>query len=349
MKRICLIGYLHCHGGIQRNIVNIGNALSDSYEVVFINLESKLFIPYRYNSNIRVVTVGASNHLLEFIYLYRILKEIKPDVVIGFWLLNAIYVALLKPLFSYKCIYSERNDPTNPEYGNLLKCARYLFISSIDGFVFQHNAARNTFNEYVKNKSVIIPNCVIVNGYEKQKYSKNLCKFITVGRLHRQKNHKFLITEFKKVVNKYPEATLDIYGDGNLRSELSDLIKKNNLENNVYIHGATKAIYNIMMRSDAFVLTSLYEGQPNVLLEAMAIGVPSLSTNFSCGGVDEIIENGKNGIIVYDDDKLSETICWMIENPSLCNEMGKNAKIIKERLSEDIIIRMWKRYIESFI
>ena len=98
-----------------------------------------------------------------------------------------------------------------------------------------------------------------------------------------------------------------------------------------------------MKKAKVFVLSSFYEGFPNVLCEAMHAGLPCISTRCECGP-SELIDDGKSGFLVPigDVDVMSEKIMALIENEGLRNELGKNAEIATERLKLEIICRKWR-------
>jgi len=128
-------------------------------------------------------------------------------------------------------------------------------------------------------------------------------KFISVGRLIETKNHKLLISAFRKCVKFDSDVHLDIFGDGPLRSELEELVKSYELENNITLHGFVKNISEHYLKSDVFVLTSTSEGFGNVLTEAMSYGVPVVSTDCP-SGPSEITDDGVFGILVDNKSEL---------------------------------------------
>lgn len=336
------------HGGIQRNIVNISNYLCHDYKIYIINFDDECEIAYELNKNVEVISLSTNGHWNELVAMKACFSKIKPDLVIGFWLLNAIWAAFLKKIYHYKCIYSERNDPSNPEYGLLLRLARLIGFHFIDRFVFQHRKARDFFGSKIAKRSAIIANAVDLHNVKpKSVYSRSIKKFISVGRLHLQKNQSLMIEVFSDLINENNDLgnlTLDIYGNGELYSNLMCDIKRFGLVNNIHIHKAQTGIYQIMSEADAFLLTSSYEGMPNVLIEAMSLGLPCISTNYSCGGVDEIIDNGKNGMIVEVNNKnqLRQAIRKLCSNPAMAIEMGNNAKKIRRKHDPDYIMTKWK-------
>jgi glycosyltransferase involved in cell wall biosynthesis len=107
--------------------------------------------------------------------------------------------------------------------------------------------------------------------------------FINIGRLHEQKGQKYLIRSFKQVVDYKKDSKLVIIGDGELKNEMHNLIRDLNLEKNVFLLGRKDNVYKYLARSNCFVLSSLWEGLPNTLIEALAVGLPAISTDCSTG------------------------------------------------------------------
>jgi glycosyltransferase involved in cell wall biosynthesis len=119
--------------------------------------------------------------------------------------------------------------------------------------------------------------------------------FVTVGRLSPEKNHARLIRAFAQVHERHPDIRLVILGGGKLEQDLQELVVTLGLESYVTLAGQVDNPYAIMAESDCFVLSSDYEGQPMVILEARTLGLPVITTAFSSVG-DSVTEDA--GIVV---------------------------------------------------
>ena len=235
------------------------------------------------------------------------------------------------------------------EYSNFLmrKIVCHLYKKA-DGFVFQTEDAKKYFDGIIKCESKIIPN-PINPKFIKEPYSKTRKKnIVTVGRLEEQKNHELLIDAYKEVVKDFPEYKLLIYGDGSKREKLESIIKDNKLEKNVILMGKKDDIENEIYDASLFVLSSDYEGMPNALMEAMALGLPSISTDCPCGGSKMLINNEENGILVKTGDKkdMAKAINRLIENKELCKKLSNNSYKIKDEYSIENIQEKWLSFIE---
>ena len=120
--------------------------------------------------------------------------------------------------------------------------------------------------------------------------------FIAVGRLTKQKNFIYLISEFKKFLNIYPNEKLYIFGDGELKKKISNQIKSNGMSDNIKLCGHTQNIYKYMLESKAFILSSLWEDPGFVMIESAMCNLFVISSNCK-NGPKEFLLNGKAGLI----------------------------------------------------
>ncbi len=156
----------------------------------------------------------------------------------------------------------------------------------------------------------------------------------TVGRMTAQKNHIMFLDAARKIKNDHHEFHFVIVGDGELRQLLERKISEYNLNDSVTLTGPRTDIPRVLKAFDLFVLTSLWEGLPNVIMEAMCVGLPVVAANV--GGVCELIRSGENGLLVEKDD-LQGLMCGirtLIADPERRGAMAKSAqKTIEDRFS----------------
>jgi len=184
------------------------------------------------------------------------------------------------------------------------------------------NAINKNFN-VAKNKILVIYNGVDIeriNGLKNDKiedewFENNTLKILSVGNLVEPKGQEYLIKAFKIVNEKGIKAKLIIIGEGYLRKELENLIKKLGLEDDIVLPGHIKNPYKYMKNSDIFVLSSIIEGFGCCIVEAMVCGIPVIATRCP-SGPDEIITNNVNGILVpaKDEMALADAIIEIISN-----------------------------------
>lgn len=235
----------------------------------------------------------------------KYLNTYKPEALISF-LYHSIVLMRIASIFSHVPIHisSFRNAKVDTKFRSfIMKVTDYLS----DCMVI--NSTQYELDISKPNKSYVILNAIDIdyynNNYDKESVlitpyindeKVNYFKWITVGRLDMQKNYPMLLKAFKGVIEKYPHTTLRIFGEGKLKTELVSLVNKYNIQDNVEFCGVTTEILNEYIVSDAFVISSSWEGFSNALMEACATGLPSVSTNVS--GATEMIQDRKTGYIV---------------------------------------------------
>ena len=147
-----------------------------------------------------------------------------------------------------------------------------------------------------------------------------------VGRLGWKKGYEHALRAFAHVSQAHPGARLDIIGDGDLRDELPALARELGLADSVRFLGQRDDVAERMRGFDCYVLSSVIEGMPNALLEAMAQGCAAVTT--SAGGSAEVVEDGKSGLVVPpgDADRLAEAISRVLQDPAFAKELGTAAR-----------------------
>lgn len=164
------------------------------------------------------------------------------------------------------------------------------------------------------------------------------------------KNFSSLISAWKYVIERHADWTLEIWGEGELRTELEEQIRNNQLTNNIFLKGYTYDIFSPLYEASIFTLTSLFEGLPLVIIEAMSCGVPVVSYACPCGPQD-IIADGHDGFLVpvNNEKVLADRICRLIEDKELRKEMGKAARLKAEQYDIKNIIPMWMELFNQLI
>lgn len=169
-----------------------------------------------------------------------------------------------------------------------------------------------------------------------------------MGRLSEQKHFDLLLQAFANLKDAHPEWTLTILGEGELRSQLEDLRDRLGLKDRVYLPGVVKNPHDFLRQADFFVMSSLFEGFPNAICEAMACGLPVISTDCP-SGPREIIREGIDGILVPTEDvsALTAAIQKLMLDQALRQDLGRNALEITERFSLERIMGMWDEILQE--
>lgn len=279
-------------GGAERVISTLSNEFIRRGHNVFIVMLSKEATEpfYKLESQISLVYLSKNIDLkVNFFKKAKLLKyvliEKKPDVVISFLSYVCIYTwwALKGTKIPY--IVSERNDPNQRQIIKQ-KLLNMSFRKSC-GCVFQTEDSMKWYKKIAKSKSIVIFNPVNLY-FLPNKPTKAKDQILYVGRFNEQKNLFMLIDAFKAFKTIYPQYILKMYGDGQLKSAIIDYVKKQDLYNDVIIAGSSNRWMKDECDSKMLVLSSKYEGMPNVLAEALCLGIPAVSTNCPIGGPKEL-------------------------------------------------------------
>lgn len=360
MKKIKVMFYINgiYGGGAERVMTNLASSFAISGNDVILVTSFYRENEYELNPYVKRISLEETEikeswikrNVSRVLKLRKLCKKEKPDVLISF-MAEPNYRALVSTIgLPVKNIISVRNDP-DYEYGGCIGkfLGKYL-LPIADGCVFQTEDARKWFPEKLQRKSKIIFNMVKEDFYQTT-YSPLQEHIVACGRLEKQKNFDLLIEAFTVVVKKYPKATLHIYGEGSLKEELQEKIKKNGMDKKIRLMGATQDIPQVLSEAAVFILSSILEGMPNALMEAMAVGVPCISTDCPCGGPKVLIEPGKNGILVKNNDlaEMINAIELMLQNPDEAYLMGQRAKERANMFKGQFIIQAWQEYMEKTI
>ncbi len=207
------------------------------------------------------------------------------------------------------------------------------------------NAVAQYYQEHKLPKGLcrVIPNGIDVNRfpasqtsslYQELGWVDDEVVFAAIGRLVPAKNQKVFVESMAQVIAKHPQARALILGQGPLEKELKQQIEDLGLQGKVVMPGVRHDMPQILAGLKAVVFTSQREGLPMVLLEAMASGLPVVST--PVGGVPEVLRNDENGWLIAENDvtATTERLCWMIDHAEAVQQAGKTAqKLIRDTLS----------------
>ena len=347
-------------GGAERVVSVLANKLIKKYDIDIL-VQSAIPIDYDIDKKVQILSLSKQRkksviirNFQRLVNTKKIIKREKPDIIVTFLPTPSYRVLFFKnKIKNIPIIVADRNDPKQ-EYKSFIDkiLMKWLYKRS-DGFVFQTKEQQQFFTEKIKEKSTIIYNPIkdefIDNDSEM--YVDKEKTIISVGRLTSQKNQKILIDAFSKIVQKYPDYRLKIFGKGELEETLKKQIKELNMESKVELCGVSDNIKEELRKAEIFVLPSDYEGMPNALIEAMAVGLPVISTDCPCGGSRELITDRVNGILipVNSIENIEKNIELLIEDKELALQLGNEAKRIKDILNADKIVKQWEEYINFIL
>ena len=259
--------------------------------------------------------------------LRSIIKQYKPDLIHA----HDVRASILAAKFSRSCriishihanhmglrkitLKSLLYFITLPKYKHIF----WVSQSAYDNFYFK-NA--------VKNKSSILYNTVNIQDIQKRAAAdQNTYTFdvVYLGRLTYQKNPQRLIEVMKLCIDKIPHLQCAIIGDGELRQEAEALIRQHGLENNIHLLGYRNNPAKILQSAKVMLLVSRYEGTPMCALEAMALGVPIVST--PTDGMCELVDDGETGFLSNNDSLLAEHVVNIVNDIDLYRTLSTHTK-----------------------
>lgn len=311
--------------------------LSDQVELIHLNCEQR-----HQGMNALKRTAGRIRDIRAAI------KQSGADVVISFMSDTNIDVCFAAWGLKVPVIVSERNDPAVDPASRAKQLMRKLAYCRANGFVFQTPDAQAYFNNRIQEKSCIILNPLTGQLPSPHKGERDK-RIVAVGRLNKQKNFPLLLRSFAAFAKNYPDYTLEIYGEGNLEAVIRADLEEKGLQDKVIMKGFCKDVHSRIKSAAFFVMSSDFEGMPNALVEAMALGLPCISTDCPCGGPRMLIQHRENGLLcpVGDSEALLQAMEQMAGDPAAAAAMGEKAQQIIHRVRLDGVADQWVSYINE--
>ena len=356
---------LNIVGGVSAVTVRKANALAEipDNEVWIITCcDDSLLSFFPVSDKVNLVGVNCTNDLPFPINLFLLpwqlfrlrrkvkvlFRQIHPDIVVSTPRIEKWVVAFLKGKWSRVIEYhGTKHFRVMKAYSFSKKIGAHIaeFFNYGINAIFFDRVVISTHEDKETNwkgndRVVVIPNPTSIQPSRGSLLETK--RVIAIGRLVYEKKFDSLIRAFACVVDRFPDWKLDIIGEGYERQSLEKQIVRLSLEDNVFLRGTQTNLPDWLSQSSIFVMTSLYEGLPLVLLEAINYGLPVVSYDFPCGPKD-VITNGQNGFLVHwrDESELACKICQLIEDVELRKKMGAAAYERAKDFSAEKIIDMW--------
>ncbi len=353
-------------GGAERVVLNIANNIDRSKfsKIKLILFEKAGIFLNDLSDDIEVIAIKRQYHKyglqwLIVLQLARLIRIEKPDVIISFmWYPNLITI-ISKLLSKYKgrLILSERASLylSFGFVGNLLRrfAMRYLYSFSDVLVVNSKGLADQIKTKYpfLSNKLQVIYNPVDIGRLKELSkeevlhpwFKESVPIIVGVGRLGPEKGFDYLIRAINILVDSGEQCRLILIGKGKEESLLKAIASELKISDRVFFAGLQRNPYKYMSRASVFVLSSLSEGFPNVLLEAMALGVPPIATRCQTGP-EEIIKHGENGLLVpvADENALAEAIRELLRNDELREKIALSAKKKAQEFDVKYIVKKYE-------
>ena len=377
MKKISILSLHLGYGGIEKCVVNLANVLCKRYQVeiaVSYQLYEKSVFPL--DSKVKVV------------YLNKNLKP-NHDAIRKALKTKNIWKIIKEGIYSLKVLYYRRKTMINYIShcdSDVIISTRDIFNYWVSGFAkegvlkigWEHNHfhgdlkyANKIYNSAKKLDYLVLVSSDLQKYYEKRlRHTSCMClmipnaidklpstlsplkekRFVSVGRLSKEKGFMDLLMLYKEVLNLYPDWRLDIVGDGPEKEILEKYIIDNSLDKMVKLHGfqGKEYIDSLLEKSSIYLMTSYTESFGIVLIEAMSHGVPCIAYD-SAEGAREIIMSGENGYLIKNRnmDAMKRKISDLVDNYEQRKEMGKKARESVKKYTSDVVSEEWFTLIEE--
>lgn len=302
------IGFLKeslCLGGTERSAANISKLIEKDYDLSFI-LFNGADVKYSYGGNLIDIKAPPKKSFIgkvinSFIRYFRVKKVIKQKEI------DILYEFLsIGNMLSYVSYKKTKRIISARDFGRIQRDTKLFHkaLSKADAMICNSEYIKNYYlTKYPNDKEKVFTVYNIIDGEEiayqsKQETEKEFVDFINnhkkivsvTGRFCKEKGFEYMLAAFAKAIRNI-DLGLVMVGDGGLKEKYSEIIQKLAIENKVYFTGFQNNPYKYMAKSDIFVLSSLSEGFPNVLAEAMSLGLPVIATNCYSGPAEILRED----------------------------------------------------------
>ena len=333
-------------GGVEKNLFLISNFLIKKINNISIITISNKF-KNKFDKKIKLIFF--SNNFFNyfgrrkkfFLCLFLLFLEILKDKnILVFSFQGNIYCTLLCKILGVKVIVRSNTSPEGWSqnifkhffFKTILSSANKIIVNSIDfkkQFKKRYNIKATCIYNPLNKKEILNKSKEKTQSY----FGKNCLKIINVGRLIDQKDQMTLIKAINLIKEKIKINAL-IVGNGKEKNNLLSFIKKKKLNKIIKIISYKKNPYPLIKHSDIFILSSIYEGLPNVLLEAICLKKFIISSNCPTGP-REILDNGKGGLLFKSKNhrELAKKIIYFHKNKKKCFIMNKNSQLGLERFN----------------
>lgn len=362
-KHILFFIFSMSGGGAERVTANLANHWAGKgHRVTIVTLKDASHDVYDLEPTIDRVSLGLDggspsvfaaviNNFRRIHALRRCLRELRPDVAIAMMPMANSMLALSGRSGAETRMGSERAYPPHFPLGTFWEAVRRQSYRKLDHIVAQTPKMRDWIVENTSASSVVVIHNPIPyplpSSTPEILPSDHLTKgrkaLLSVGRLTPQKAYDRLLRAFADLAGKFPEWDLAIVGEGPLRTQHEELAEELGIRDRVKLPGQVGNLADWYRRADLFVLTSKFEGFPNVLAEALAHGLPAVSVDCDTGPRD-IIRDGVDGLLVPQNNHgaLVNGLEQLMNDAETRKAYGERATSIRDRLAIDKIAAQWE-------
>lgn len=361
MKILFFVSSMHA-GGAERVAATLATAWAARGDTVTLaptfTKKGQLF--YRLGRSVKLVWLADRMGWLgktrlaglrKLFAIRRLVKETQPDVIVSFLTNVNVMVLLAAGRMGVPIIVCERTNPAvSTSAGRRLPALRRYTYPQATIVTLQSQDSVQAFANMVPGirELAVIPNPLppeLLNAPRTRVAKTPTARYrlVAMGRLVDFKRFDALIGVFAQLAAQYPEWDLYIWGEGPSRPQLLTVIQDAGLEARVFLPGRTDDPWTELAAGDIFVLTSQVEGFPNVLLEAMALGLPCVTVDCP-SGPREMSRDGQDALLVPVDDQaaLQNALVQLMGDPALRDVLGRHAAAsVSSRYGLPEVLALW--------
>ena len=343
-------------GGVEKNLFIVTNFIArhKEYEVFLLTANKNKNKKFSKKINFISPSTNFWNNQPRFFKTLICIKllffKIKPGKILIFSFQSNLFAILLAKILRLKVIIRSNTDPSGYIFNIFKKIIFKLIFSKADEIIVNSNEFKINLKKKLNVSSQLIYNPFKIKKLKKKFFLNNkVLNIVNIGRLTDQKNQITLIKAINLINNKFPIRCL-IIGKGDSSLELNNYIKSNNLDKNIKLSGYKKNPWTSAKKYDVFVLTSKYEGLPNVLLEAINENKIVISTNCA-SGPKEILNDNKGGFLFPVDNhiKLAKILDYIYYNKKIAYKKNKIAKKSLLKFNYTINLKKYKNIIDKYL
>jgi len=338
-------------GGSERVISVLSNLYSKQNIAVSVISMNDTGCYYEFDDNVNIEYISSEKKspikIIKSVFkLIKVIKKSNTDIVVAFGESSSLYGIITKFFIRKPLAIAIRQNPMQLKF--YIRFLIIIFYRFADFLILQTKFQKKWSDKHFKNLHKKILNnpikiASIVNPYLE---SEKSIDFLAVGNIKWEKNYTDLILAFNNIKNKISNKA-QLHCAGRYFTEkdkiaITELINKCELNDRVVMLGSVDDVGALYRKAKIYVISSLHEGMPNALLEAMSNGIPSISSNWP--GVSNIISNNENGMIVplKDIDALSEMMLELYNNEELRHQLSKKSYLeVNKNFSEKIVGQKW--------
>ena len=319
-------------------------------------------------NDVQILAANATNLWFFLPSLLKNIKRVSPDVVFsidGGVNIPLSILAFFHPFRKWKCILSERNilfpPGKNKLKRSLMLIAKRIFYRFANVLTAVSGGVREDMEKKLSiaaHSIKVVYNPVVEKSMLQQaqetvdhpwfQSNREVPVIVHAGRFVYQKDHATLVNAFSLLRKKIP-CRLFLLGDGPLSESIKQMVVEKGLNEDVYLAGFDLNPFKYFSKCDLFVLSSIHEGMPGVLIQAMACGAPAVSTDCPSGPNEIIDKTGENGILVpvRDAEAMANAMYKVLKDSSFAELLGKNGQLAVHKFKIEVALQSYISAIES--